>query len=185
MTRVLVIYATHYGQAGKIAHVLGETLRQADAAADVVEAGEAVPRPELYDGVIVVGGVHAGGYQRQLRRWVRTHAEMLAQTTSAFVSVCLGVLQHDPSVDRQLASILERFELQTGWHPGIVKIVAGSLPYTRYNWLTRLVIRRIAAKAGGDTDTRRDYEYTDWDVVRSFARQFAALTTTRDAVARA
>jgi menaquinone-dependent protoporphyrinogen oxidase len=174
MARILVIYATQYGQAGKIAQVLGDTVRQAGTDADVVEARDGGPRPELYDGIIVVGSVHAGGYQRSLRRWVRTHADTLAQKTAAFVSVCLGVLQHDPAVDRHLASIREQFELQTGWHPGIVKVVAGSLPYSRYNWLTRRVMKRIVAKAGGDTDTHRDYEYTDWEDVRAFARSFTA-----------
>jgi menaquinone-dependent protoporphyrinogen oxidase len=174
MARILVIYATQYGQAGKIAQVFGDTLRQAGIDADVVEASDGAPGPELYDGVIVVGSVHAGGYQRPLRRWVRTHAETLVHKTAAFVSVCLGVLQHDPAVDRHLVSIREQFERQTGWHPGVAKVVAGSLPYTRYNWITRLMMRRIVAKAGGDTDTRRDYEYTDWEHVRSFARDFAS-----------
>jgi menaquinone-dependent protoporphyrinogen oxidase len=180
MARILVIYATQYGQAGKVAHVLGETLREEASDVDVVEAADRALRPELYEGIIIVGSVHAGGYQRHLRRWVRTHAETLAHKTTAFVSVCLGVLQHDAAVDKHLVAIREQFERQTGWHPGIVKVVAGSLPYTRYNWLTRVMMRRIVAKAGGDTDTRRDYEYTDWEDVRAFARHFAARTTNRE-----
>jgi menaquinone-dependent protoporphyrinogen IX oxidase len=27
---------------------------------------------------------------------------------------------------------------------------------------------RIVARAGGDTDTSRDYEYTDWAALRAF-----------------
>ncbi|MFB6354044.1 MAG: protoporphyrinogen oxidase, partial [Halobacteriales archaeon] len=33
----------------------------------------------------------------------------------------------------------------------------------------------IAADATGDTDTSRDYEYTDWDAVERFAASFAEL----------
>jgi len=33
-------------------------------------------------------------------------------------------------------------------------------------------MKHIVAKAGGDTDTRRDYEYTDWDDLRRFAADF-------------
>jgi menaquinone-dependent protoporphyrinogen oxidase len=36
-------------------------------------------------------------------------------------------------------------------------------------------MRRIAAKAGGDTDVSRDYEYTDWNDVRDFAVGFAGV----------
>ena len=57
----------------------------------------------------------------------------------------------------------------------VTKPVAGALPYTRYNWFIRRVMKRIAAKAGGDTDTTRDYEYTDWQDLRSFAEQFGVL----------
>ena len=47
--------------------------------------------------------------------------------------------------------------------------------YTRYNWFIRRVMKRIAAKAGGDTDTTRDHEYTDWQDLRRFTEQFGLL----------
>jgi menaquinone-dependent protoporphyrinogen oxidase len=34
-------------------------------------------------------------------------------------------------------------------------------------------MRLIVGYAGGDTDTTRDYEYTDWDAVERFAAVFA------------
>jgi menaquinone-dependent protoporphyrinogen oxidase len=52
--------------------------------------------------------------------------------------------------------------------------VAGALPYSKYNFFIRFIMRRIAAQAGGDVDTSRDYEYTDWGAVDRFASQFAA-----------
>ena len=33
-------------------------------------------------------------------------------------------------------------------------------------------MKRIVAKAGGGTDTTRDYEYTDWNDLRVFAHEF-------------
>ena len=173
MPRVLVIYATTYGQAANIARATGEELRRSGAESDVVEASARAPGPAGYDGVIVVGSVHARGYQRPLRRWVRTHGDALQEKPSAFVSVCLGVLQRDPAVDRALGGIRDAFYTATGWRPALVAVVAGALPYTRYGLLTRWMMRRIVAKAKGDTDTSRDYEYTDWDAVRRFAGEFA------------
>jgi menaquinone-dependent protoporphyrinogen oxidase len=173
MIRVLVVYATTHGQAARVARAAGEELRRSGAQADVVEASDRAPGPDGYDGVMVAGSVHARGYQRHLRRWVRTHAEALQRKPSAFVSVCLGVLQRDPAVDRALDAIRESFYAATGWRPALVAVVAGALPYTRYNPLTRWLMRRIVAKAKGDTDTSRDYEYTDWDAVRRFASAFA------------
>jgi menaquinone-dependent protoporphyrinogen oxidase len=116
--------------------------------------------------------VHASGYQKAVCQWVQANLAALGDRPAAFVSVCLGVLQHDPAVDRELQAILQRFSTRTGWHPAVTKVVAGALPYTRYGWIKRFVMRRIAAKAHGDTDTTRDYEYTDWADLQGFARDF-------------
>jgi menaquinone-dependent protoporphyrinogen oxidase len=107
-----------------------------------------------------------------VEKWVKAHTAALARRPTAFVSVCLGVLQHDPKVQRDLQAIVDRFIAVTGWRPAVVKFVAGALPYTRYGWVRRTVMKHIVSKAGGDTDTRRDYEYTDWDDLRHFATDF-------------
>jgi menaquinone-dependent protoporphyrinogen oxidase len=38
-------------------------------------------------------------------------------------------------------------------------------------------MKRIASASGGDTDTSRDYEYTDWRDLGDFADRFAALVS--------
>ncbi len=40
--------------------------------------------------------------------------------------------------------------------------------------IERMLMKRIAAQAGGDTDTSRDHEYTDWKDLAAFTRRFAA-----------
>jgi menaquinone-dependent protoporphyrinogen oxidase len=51
---------------------------------------------------------------------------------------------------------------------------AGKLAYTQYGVLTRWLMRRIAAREGGPTDTSRDHDLTDWVAVRDFALAVAA-----------
>jgi menaquinone-dependent protoporphyrinogen oxidase len=173
MSRILVLYGTTDGHTAKVARTLGETLRIHGAEVDVIEAGTAPLHPQDYAGVIVAASVHAGGYQRTVQRWVRTHANELRGKPTAFVSVCLGVLQRDPKVQQELAAIVNRFFTATGWQPTMSETVAGALLYTRYNWIKRWIMKRIARKAGGDTDTTRDYEYTNWTDVRYFADRFS------------
>ena len=71
------------------------------------------------------------------------------------------------------------FSEATGGHPRRSRLLA-RFPDTRYNWLKRWMMRRIVAKAGGDTDTSRDYEYTDWEALRVFCEQFAKSITVVD-----
>lgn len=174
MARFLVLYGTTDGHTARIARAIGQALRTPGSEVDVIEAGDAPSSlwPHDYSGVVVAASVHAGKYQASVRSWVRAHAPTLKERPTAFVSVCLGVLQQDPSVRRDLDLLIDRFVKETGWVPTTTKIVAGALLFTRYNWLKRLVMNRIARKAGGDTDTTRDYVYTDWNDLRAFAEGF-------------
>jgi menaquinone-dependent protoporphyrinogen oxidase len=172
--RVLVVYGTTEGHTAKIAAAVAARLRELGGDADVVEAGSEAPGPDGYDGVVVAASIHAGEYQRSLRRWVRTHADGLNRMPSAFISVCLGVLQHDESVRRHLDEMQARFQASTGWQPASATFVAGALAYTRYGWVKRQIMKRIAAAAGGATDTTRDVEYTDWTELAAFVTAWSA-----------
>lgn len=173
MPRILVVYGTTDGHTGKVAQVCAERLRFSGDTADVVNASENDPDPASYDAVIVAASVHASGYQREIVSWVRRHHAVLNGRPAVFLSVCLGVLQHDPAVDRELSRIVTAFFESTSWRPLETRMIAGALKYTQYNVLKRFVMRRIARKAGGDTDTSRDYEYTDWNDLRGFVDRFS------------
>ena len=175
MPRILILYGTTDGHTAKIARALAHTLISEGCAADVVDAkrGGAGVTPEPYDGVIVAASVHVGRYQRPVVHWAYRHAALLNDKPSAFLSVCMAVMDRRPESRREIATIMERFLGACGWQPAVRKLVAGATPFTRYNWLTRWIMRRIVAKAGGDTDTSHDVEYTDWADLKVFARDFA------------
>ena len=172
MNRILVLFGTTEGHTEMIATAIGNTLTNRGYDVNIVQAGTIDPRPTDYAGIIVAASVHRGRYQRAVGRWINAHVAELRAKPTAFVSSCLGVLQHDPKVTAELDAIVHRFIDPLGWQPTIIKLVAGALPYTKYNPLVRWIMRRIAAKAGGDTDTSRDYDYTDWNDLQAFADEF-------------
>jgi menaquinone-dependent protoporphyrinogen oxidase len=173
--RILVVFGTTHGHTAKVATAIGKAIDRAGAQAVVADATREAAAIDVdgFDGVIVAASVHAGGYQDGVLDWVLRHARSLNAMPTAFVSVCLGVLQDDAKVDAELAQLRGRFFDKTGWTPQIVLPVAGALAYSRYNFVTRTLMKRIAAQAGGDTDTSRDYEYTDWQALAAFATSFA------------
>ncbi len=61
------------------------------------------------------------------------------------------------------------------WSPTIKETVAGGLAYRRYGLLKRWMMKRIARDAGGDTDTSKNHEYTDWQAVDQFVTEFLQL----------
>lgn len=172
MPRILVLYGTTEGHTEQIATAISNALTASGFEVHTIQAGTIDPRPSDYDGVIISASLHGGRYQTPVGRWIRAHAPELHDTPSAFVSSSLSILQHDPKVDAQLDAIVHRFIDPLGWRPAVIKPVAGALLYSRYNLLKRWVMKRIAAKAGGATDTSRDYDYTDWDDLQRFAEDF-------------
>ncbi len=173
MPRILILYGTTDGQTAKIARFLRDEFRDLEVEAEVVLAAPDSPGPEAYGGVIVAASLHAGGFQRSVRRWVHQHRAGLAGRPAAFLAVCLGILEKNPKTDAELQRLVGQFAKQTEWTPPEVRFVAGALPWSKYGWLKTWVMKRIVARAGGDTDTSRDYEYTDWAELRRFAEAFA------------
>ena len=182
--RVLVLYGTTEGQTRRVAIELGIALQRFGVEAHIFMASPSAPGPGGYAGVIVAASLHAGKYQRSVREWLETHAVGLASKPGAFISVCL--MARDPRQETQLrlVAIMREFVDSCGWMPAYLKPVAGALVYTQYGWLTRWFMKRMAARTGGDTDTSRDYEYTDWTDVRALAREFAAFAPSRSTAKR-
>lgn len=177
MSRILVLYGTTDGHTAKIAQAVARTLETEGCTVSVVDAGAGTDQvaPEPFDGVVVAASVHLGHFQRPVERWVARHAKALDAKPTAFLPVCLGILEVNPLTRMELDRIVEKFLRATNWHPTRRHFVAGATPYTRYGFFKRWVMRRIVAKNGGDTDTSRDIEYTDWNDLRAITREFARL----------
>lgn len=179
MARVLVLYGTTEGHTAKVARALAARLTAEGMETDVLEAGTGNPEPAAYDGVVVAASMHARGYQKSVSKWLRAHVADLNVLPTAFVSVCLSVGSKLEKSRDEARAIPRAYVDGVGWTPTMIKVVAGALPYTKYNFIIRLIMRRIAAAEGGDTDTSRDYEYTDWQDLRAFADRFAAIVSAR------
>jgi menaquinone-dependent protoporphyrinogen oxidase len=175
MANVLVAFATHDGQTRKVAERIATVLRVRHHAVELLDLGR--PPPETLDlsqfqAVLLGSPIRAQRYLRPVVRFVQSHRTELERLPTLFFSVGLAVLSRTGDGRAQTMRIVERLVAETGWHPQRVELVAGALPYTRYNFLVRFVMRRISRKEGGDTDTSRDYEYTDWAAVDRFAAEF-------------
>jgi menaquinone-dependent protoporphyrinogen oxidase len=174
MSSVIVVYASREGQTGKIAKRIATVLQEKGHVAELYDADRPTPGIDLarFDVAFIGAPIHAGGYPRSVVRLVRTERDFLQRVPSAFFSVGLAVASRTSDGRAQTMPLVDAFLRKTGWRPRRVELVAGALPYSKYNRIIRFVMKRIAAKEGGDTDTSRDYEYTDWNGVDRFALEF-------------
>ena len=173
------------GQTQRLAEHIAERLQASEIPVDVVNASE--PWPGLavgaHSAVILAASVHAGEHEREMIEFVKNHRGDLDAVLTAFLSVSLseaGAEDAAASAESRAKSaadvqrMIQRFFDSTGWSTVHVCAVAGALRYSRYNPMIKIVMKRIARQAGASTDTRRDYEFTNWPAIDKFVDGFVA-----------
>ena len=174
MSTILILYATTEGQTARIVERMAQTLRTKGHATDTRQADELRTGKEAaqYDAVIVGASIHYGHPPAYLRPLVKRLKETLESRPSAFFSVSLS--GGGPGAKPKAAKrYLDVFLRQVGWHPEQTGTFGGALQFSKYGAFKRMLMVMIVGFAGGDTDTSRDYEYTDWAAVDNFAEAFA------------
>jgi menaquinone-dependent protoporphyrinogen oxidase len=176
MCEVPVLYATTEGQTRRIAERIAGQLREhgLDAVAIDVESRDAEAiQWDRVRGVCLGASIHVQSHQRAALDFARRHARAMMEKPSTFFSVSLAAASKSAQEVEAAMRLARNFEVATGWHPTEVVSLAGRLAYTQYGWFKRQVMRHIASKEGGSTDTTRDHEYTDWAVVDGLAHRLA------------
>jgi len=170
MMRVLIPYGTTEGQTARISEYIADVIRAHGREAYAVDIkGAGALDPAGYDAVIVGGSIHMGKHEDYVRDFVRENRDTLERLPSVFFSVSLAA--HDDIEEAE--GYIEEFAQETGWRPSMVGLFAGALLYTQYGFIKRYLMKRIARHKGSpDTDTSRDYVYTDWESVKHFAEEF-------------
>ncbi len=171
MTRICILYDSIDGQTEKIACHMADVLREASFE---VTLNRVRSMPDDFsfadfEGVIVGGSIHGSHHSRQLNGFVSRNLGSLSETPSFFFSVSLSAAGKTQRQQQNAERCLAEFIDGTHWRPLRSATFAGALRYREYNPVLRWIMKRIAASEGGDTDTSRDYEYTDWQQVASFA----------------
>ncbi len=174
MAGILVLYGTSTGQTAKIADHLARRMRDRGRMVECIDV-RGLPRGfsiQPYDGIIIGGPIRMMKFPRSIVRFVRRYRDSLASHKAAFFAVCMAAADKRPEQQEMVQKWVGTFLQETGWTPKLQAVFAGALMYTKYNFITRLAMKRISASEGHSTDTSRDHEYTDWDAVDRFADEF-------------
>jgi menaquinone-dependent protoporphyrinogen oxidase len=171
MSRIVILYGTTEGQTARVAEYIADVVQSHGHEARAINLKQS-PHGILdgWEAIIVGASVHMGKHEQYVRDFVRQNLAVLQSRPSALFSVSLAAHGEVENAE----SYVERFEQETGWRPGKVALFGGALLYTRYGFVKRQVMKRIAGGKGLPTDTSRDYIYTEWDGVKGFAEDFLA-----------
>lgn len=174
--RIALIYSTTEGHTRKIADHLATFLREKEHAINVIDVREIPTDFSLleYDAVILGGSIHAGNFARPLKKFVEEQRDRLMGMAGGFFSVSLSAAEEIEEKKEEVQRYFDVFVEETGWHPLVFGAFAGAMPFSRYGFLKRMLMRSIGRQVekGQAIDTKRDYEYTDWVSVEEFGEQF-------------
>ena len=182
MIQIPIFYATTEGQTARIAEQLAVLFRESGFSSAAIDVTS--PRAAAFDwtpvkAVLIGASLHIGKHQKAAARFVRSHVHRLNEHPSAFFSVSLAAASKNPEEVQRARQLARDFCLAVGWMPDRVVAIAGRLAYSKYGWLTKWIMRRIARKEGAPTDASRDYEMTDWAVVSALASDIVKQTEAR------
>ena len=170
MMRVLIPYGTTEGLTARISDYVAEVIRGHGYEADTEDIkGSGATELDGYDAVIVGASIHMGNHEDYDLDFVRENRDALERLPSAFFSVSMAA--HDNIEEAE--GYIDEFVRETGWRPAQVGLFGGALLYTHYGFIKRHLMKKIARDKGNpDTDTSRDYIYTEWDGVKHFVEEF-------------
>lgn len=175
---VLIAYSTSEGQTAHVAAFIAERLAEAGLSPTIADLRHARPNPADFEATVVGGSVHAGKLQGEVADFVKTNVEHLNSRPCWFFATSLSeAIEHAPFGHEAAQKQIDDFLGETGWRPRGSASIAGAIKYRDYSWPKRLLMKNIVAKSGGQTDTNRNWEYTNWDGVRAFAEAIAAALT--------
>lgn len=176
MSSILVTHGTGNGQTAKVADRLATVIAGQGHDITIRPVDDVSPADvRAADAILVGSPVQNRRFLPAVVDFVRANSEALMERPSAFFQLSLAVLfpfrwARDGD-HRWIDTLVE----ETGWEPDLVGRFAGAVSYTQYDVPTRWVFKFVSLLTTGDTDTSRDYEYTDWDAVEQFGVEVAEM----------
>jgi menaquinone-dependent protoporphyrinogen oxidase len=127
-----------------------------------------------YDRIMIGGSIRYGHLNKKLYQFIEKNLQDLQQNKVAFFCVNLTARKIEKNTPETNA-YMKTFLSKSKWIPELQAVFAGALYYPRYKWVDRVMIQLIMRITGGETDTSKEVEYTDWNKVEQFAIQFKSF----------
>jgi len=171
MTRCLILYSTTDGHTKKICDFIAQNLDEVNKISVVNIASFNQKDLDNYDSIIIGASIRYGKHQNSLYRFIKKNREKLDAKKNAFFTVNVVARKTEKNLPKNNPYMIKFLKL-TKWKPQHLDVFAGRINYPKYGFIDKYVIRFIMWLTKGPTDTRGDFEFTDWDKVKNFAKIF-------------
>ena len=171
MNRCLILYSTTDGHTKKICDYIASNLDEVNKISVVNITSFNQKDLDNYDSIIIGASIRYGKHQNSLYKFINKNREKLDAKKNAFFTVNVVARKTEKNLPQTNPYMIKFLKL-TKWKPQHLNVFAGRINYPKYGFIDKYVIRFIMWLSKGPTDTRGDFEFTDWDKVKSFAKTF-------------
>jgi menaquinone-dependent protoporphyrinogen oxidase len=172
MTRILLVHSTTDGHTIKISDVIINELTQAGHNVSQCSVTEvSADQLDNADTIILGASIRYGKHQKSVYDFVTNNKSLLKTKKTAFFTVNVVARKENKNTP-ETNPYINKFLDEVEWQPDVKGVFAGKLNYPIYGPLDRFMIRLIMYITKGPTDTSKVYEFTNWESVKQFARNF-------------
>lgn len=124
-----------------------------------------------YEKVVIGASIRYGHLSKNLYRFIDNNLDDLNRYKVAFFCVNLTARKEDQGKDTPEGSVyMKTFLKKSPWTPKLQGVFAGALLYPKYKFFDRIMIQLIMRMTGGETDSTKEIEFTNWEKVTKFAQ---------------
>jgi menaquinone-dependent protoporphyrinogen oxidase len=173
--KAIFLYSTREGQTKKILEFIKGRLEQYQCRFVDLHLHPDI-RLDDYDKVIVGASIRYGRLNKALYKFIDRYSEALEKKGAVFICVNLTARKEEQMKDTPEGSVyIKTFLKKSSWTPAKIGVFAGALRYPRYRFFDKMMIRLIMSMTGGETDTSKEIEYTNWHKVAKFADELKQM----------
>eukprot|EP00033_Pygsuia_biforma_P002165 GCRY01002400.1.p1 GENE.GCRY01002400.1~~GCRY01002400.1.p1 ORF type:complete len:269 (-),score=67.29 GCRY01002400.1:820-1626(-) len=186
-TTCAIVFSSSYGHTKVLASFVGQHLEEKhQMKVQIFDIKDKETRSldlDPFDSLILMAPLITERYAANLKRLMKKNADFCASKPAAFLANNLSWARGKPYEDvyaemtpkqrefneNHLPSTLkyaEEFMAACNMAQGHLLRVLGDLPYLTYNIAVRQVMKMISKKNGFSTDTSRNHDYTDYEMLR-------------------
>ena len=165
-----IIYSSTDGQTKKICEVIKQYLSNKEEHELISIDNISNVNLENFDNIIIGASIRYGKHNPKILRFVKKNFQFIQTKKNVFFSV--NVVARKQGKDTPDTNpYIQKFLKKTKWRPGKLGVFAGKVDYPKYNFFNKQIIKFIMFITKGPTDTKKTYEFTNWENVKSFAKE--------------
>ena len=169
MTKYLFLYSTTDGHTKRICEYIANILKQQNHEIKIDPISLELEKLSEYDAIILGASIRYGKHQKSVFNFINKHKDLLETKKSAFFSVNVVARKNEKN-SPNTNPYMKKFLKTSSWQPNKLGVFAGKVDYPSYKFFDKYIIKMIMWITKGPTDTSQSYEFTDWNVVKNFAK---------------